>query len=88
MFPTVGRVADESLTDRIDDEIECFERDLADQHGAFVGQFRDFDETIAALHRELDGPIHPELRDAAAGDGLARAEPFQAELLDVAPRQR
>ena len=41
MLAAVGGIANQALIHRIDDKVESFERQLTDQHGAFVWQFGD-----------------------------------------------
>ena len=51
MLAAVLGVADQPLMDRIDDEIEAFERNLADEHGTIIGNFGDVARKISALYR-------------------------------------
>src|SRR3972149_1810618 len=49
LLAAVVGIADEFLAHGIDDEVEHLQRDLADEHRAFVWDFRDFDDAIALL---------------------------------------
>lgn len=51
------RIADQSLTDRIDHEIEPFEGDLSDQDGTIVSDFGHVTSKIATLHSESNGVV-------------------------------
>jgi hypothetical protein len=55
VFAVVLWVADEALSDGIDDEIEAFERDLADEDGAIIGDFGNFADRILILRGPAQG---------------------------------
>jgi hypothetical protein len=63
VFAAVLGIADQFATDGIHDEIEHFERNLADESGAVVGDIGDVNCAVATL----DGKSH-RLVDAAVGD--------------------
>ncbi len=63
VFAVVRGVADESLADRIDEEIEHFQGELTDQGGTIIGNLGDFDVAIAALNGETNGTIDVEGND-------------------------
>ena len=54
VFAAVLGVADEALASRVDDPVEQFERNLADQDGELIADLADVDRTISSL----DGQTH------------------------------
>ena len=55
VLAAVGRIADEPLSDRVDDIVQEFQGDLADQDRTFFGKLRDVDPAITPLDDQLDG---------------------------------
>ena len=54
MFPTVCRIADQTLALAIDYEVERLQRNLADQYGKIVADFADVDRALVQV--ELSRP--------------------------------
>ena len=67
LFATVFRIADQALPQGVDDEIQVLQRNLADQHGAVIGHFRDTYPAFAALDRESHRTEHVHLTDTVGG---------------------
>jgi hypothetical protein len=88
LFAAVFRVPDEPLSDGIDDEIQQFQRDPADQDGAVIGLFDDIACAVTVLNRQPDGTGSVQRSRAGAGPPLADTERLQAELGDKSPGQR
>src|SRR5262249_39253900 len=86
VFAAMIGVAQEALSDRVDDEVERFEGKLADENGAIVGKFGDLHGAFALLHRESDRLVHVELDRTAAGASFAFAKRLQAQSLDEMSR--
>src|SRR5206468_110514 len=82
VLAAVGGVADEALADRVDDEIEQFQRDLPDEDGAIVRKFRHIDGAVALLNRQTNRAINLEGHNPGARAGRFRAGRTKAELLD------
>ena len=67
LFATVFRVADQALPRGVDDKIQILQRNLADQDGAVVGQFRDTHAAFTVLDRESHGTEDVHLTDTLGG---------------------
>ena len=51
-------VADQLVPNRIDDEVELFQGNLADENWTALGDLGHIDQTISALDRQPDGFMH------------------------------
>ena len=76
LFAAVVWIADQPLADRIDDEVEAFQRDLPDQHRAIVRDLGHVDAAIAALNRYLHERVDAEVRHAVRRPSATGSNPI------------
>ena len=65
VLAVVVRIADQPLADRIDDEVQPFQRDLPNQYGAIVGNLRHVARELALLNGQPDSRIKRRLNNTA-----------------------
>src|SRR5690242_14825112 len=82
------RVAQQALADGINDEIQRFERQLADKHRTGIGNLRDLDGANTVLDGKTDSLVHIEPDQSAARACLSLPKQLQSELLYVTTRNR
>ena len=88
LLAAVIGVADEALADRIDDEIQSFQRNLADENGTFVGYLGRLDDAVASLDGQANRPLDAEGEDAGRGPCSPSAAARQPQLRDQTPGNR
>ena len=70
MFAAVLRIADQAVADWIDDKIEQFERNLADQNGNVIGDFQHVESTVPALNCQTNRAVDLNSYRSAGGSDL------------------
>ena len=76
------RIADQSLALGIDDPIQHFERNLADDHGEIIIDFADIQMTLAVLNREADCCMERHVHGAAHTASFSSHELSQTQVSD------
>ena len=88
LFSAVRRVANETLTCRINDEIKQFQRNLADQYWAIIRDFRNVDRAFSPLDGQTNGTINLECGKSRARSSCPSSQGREIELIDERPGHR